>query len=50
VLFFEERAGRGVIVGTMVLYLSGNLRTLTGRTTYYHHTKKSVVSALREFR
>jgi len=49
VLFFEEKAGRGFIVGTMVLYLSGDLSTLAGRTTYYHHTKKAVVSDVREF-
>ena len=50
ILFFEEEKGRGYIVGTMVLYLSGDLRTLAGRSTYYDHTKKVVVSAAREYR
>lgn len=44
VLFFEEDRGRGFIVGTVVLYLSGDLRTLVGNSTYYHHSKKLVVS------
>jgi hypothetical protein len=50
VLFFEDKQGRGYIVGTVVLYLSGDLRTLVGRSTYYDHTKKQVVSTSREYR
>jgi hypothetical protein len=50
VLFFEEVRGRGFIVGTVVLYLSGDLQTLTGKNTYYHHTKKQVVSTELVFR
>ncbi|MGC4068444.1 MAG: nucleotide-binding protein [Polyangiaceae bacterium] len=49
-LFFEDLRGRGYIVGTMVLQLSGDLRTLSGRTTYYHHTLGEVVSNQRVFR
>jgi hypothetical protein len=49
-LFFEEPRGRGYIIGTMVLQLSGDLRTLIGRTTYYHHNRGEVVSNLRVFR
>lgn len=50
VLFFEDKQGPGYIVGTVVLYLSGNLHTLVGRSTYYDHTKKQVVSTSREYR
>jgi len=49
VLFFEEEKGRGFIVGTVVLYLSGNLRTLVGRSTYYDHTLKEVISKARRY-
>lgn len=50
VLFFEDVRGRGFIVGTVILYVSGNLQTLTGRNTYYHHTQKKVISTERIFR
>jgi hypothetical protein len=49
VLFFEDQRGRGFIIGTMVLHLSGNLNRLTGKSTYYDHTKKEVVSAERMY-
>jgi hypothetical protein len=44
VLFFEEPSARGYVVGTMVLHLSGDLNSLSGRSTFYHHTRKEVVS------
>jgi hypothetical protein len=47
-LFFEEDRGRGFIVGTLVLHLSGNLDTLQGRSTY--HNKKEVVAEPRIYR
>ncbi len=50
VLFFEDVRGRGFIIGTVILYLSGNLQTLVGRNTYYHHTKKEVVTTERVFK
>lgn len=50
VLFFEDVRGRGFIIGTVILYLSGNLQSLVGRNTYYHHTKKEVVTTERIFR
>ncbi len=50
ILFFEEPRGRGFIVGTMVLYLSGDLRKLTGKATFYHHTKGQVVANDRVYR
>jgi len=45
ILFFEDKDGRGYVVGAMVLHLEADLRTLSGRSTYYHHTKHTVVSA-----
>jgi hypothetical protein len=50
VLFFEDVRGRGYIIGTLVLYLAGDLRSMVGRSTYYHHTKKTVVSTQRVYR
>jgi hypothetical protein len=50
VLFFEDKFGRGYIVGTMVLHLAGNLRSMTGLSTYYHHTQREVISTKREYR
>jgi hypothetical protein len=50
VLFYEDQQARGYVVGTMVLHLAGNLRRLSGRSTYYHHTEKQVVSTAREYR
>lgn len=49
VLFFEEPAGRNFIVGTVVLHLSGDLKRLLGRSTYYHHTRKEVVANVELF-
>ena len=49
-LYFEDVAGPGLIVGTMILSPAGDLRSLHGRTTFYHHTKKAVVSESREYR
>ncbi|MFT3803923.1 MAG: nucleotide-binding protein [Burkholderiaceae bacterium] len=50
VLFYEDTRGRGYIVGTMVLHLSEDLRTLIGRTTYFSHDESRVVSFQREYR
>lgn len=50
VLFYEDSRGRGYIVGTMVLHLSADLKTLRGRTTYYSHDENTVVSFAREYR
>lgn len=50
VLFFEDTDGRGYVVGAMVLRLEGDLKTLSGRSTYFHHTKNAVVSAARVYR
>ena len=50
VLFFEDTQGVGYIVGTMVLHLSGDLRTLEGRTAYYNHDKREVMSSARVYR
>ena len=44
VLFFEENIGRGYIVGTVVLHLSPDLRTLSGLATYFAHAKGAVIS------
>lgn len=49
-LFFEEPKGAGFIVGTMVLVLESNLDELQGKSTYYHHTLKRVVSENRLYR
>lgn len=49
VLFFEDKQGRGYIVGTVVLHLSPDLRTLSGRSTYFAHAKGTVVSNARIF-
>lgn len=50
VLFYEDTSGRGYIVGTVVLHLSADLKTLRGRTTYFSHDESRVVSYLREYR
>jgi hypothetical protein len=50
VLFFEDKQGRGYIVGTVVLHLSPDLRTLTGRSTYFAHAEGSVTSRARVYR
>jgi hypothetical protein len=50
VLFFEDKQGRGYIVGTVVLHLSPDLSTLTGRSTYFAHAEGSVVSTTRIYR
>jgi hypothetical protein len=44
VLFFEENDARGFIIGTLVLHLSSDLQTLTGKNTYYHHDTHNVVA------
>lgn len=50
VLFYEDSQGRGYIVGTMVLHLSADLRSLKGRTTYHSHDENRVVSFPREYK
>jgi len=50
ILIFEDPLGPGFIIGTMVLSLSGNLKMLAGRSTYYHHSKKEVVSTPRVYK
>lgn len=50
VLFYEDSRGRGYIVGTVVLHLSADLKTLRGRTTYYSHDANTVVSFPREYK
>lgn len=50
VLFFEDKQGRGYIVGTVVLHLSPDLRTLSGRSTYFAHAEGSVTSSTRVYR
>ena len=50
VLSWEEPEGAGYIVGAMVLKLSGNLRELRGRTTFYHHDKGKVISEEKLYR
>ena len=50
VLFFEDKQGRGYIVGTVVLHLSPDLRTLSGRSTYFAHAEGIVVSNARVFK
>lgn len=50
VLVWEEQKGRGFIVGTMVLHILGDLRTMVGNSTYYHHTHNRVVSTPRTYR
>lgn len=50
VLFYEDSRGRGYVVGTMVLHLSADLRTLRGRTTYHSHDENRVVSFPREYK
>jgi hypothetical protein len=49
VLFYEEVSGRGYIVGTMVLSLSGNMKTLIGKSTYLDHSRNEVVSSARRY-
>lgn len=44
VLFFEDVKGRGYIVGTIVLHLASDLRSLKGQSLYYRHTKDAVIS------
>lgn len=50
VLFYEDSVGRGYIVGTMVLHLSADLKSLRGRTTYHSHDENRVVSFPREYK
>ncbi len=47
--FFDEQ-GPGLIVGTMVLHIGSDLRTLRGASTYFHHDKGRVVSTFRTYR
>ncbi|GMV27605.1 MAG: hypothetical protein AMXMBFR58_36360 [Phycisphaerae bacterium] len=49
VLFFEDVSGRGYIVGTMVLSLSGDLNRLEGRSTYFDHSDHVVKSSARRY-
>lgn len=49
VLFFEDVTGRGYIVGTMVLSLSGDLTQLDGRSTYFDHSEHVVKSSARRY-
>jgi hypothetical protein len=44
VLFFEDRIGRGYIVGAVVLHLSNDLNRLDGYSCYYSHKQNKVVS------
>ena len=50
VLFFEDREGRGYIVGTVVLHLSPDLQSLVGRSTYFDHSENIVRSSARNYR
>jgi len=50
VLFFEEKQGRGFLVGSVVMRLLSDLRTLSGRVTYFSHTQTAVVSPARIYR
>jgi hypothetical protein len=50
VLFFEDIAGRGFIIGSMVLHLSSDLQTLTGKITYYHHDHHQVLATDRFYK
>jgi hypothetical protein len=50
VLFFEDKQGRGYIVGTTVLHLSPDLRTLSGLSTYFAHAEGTVTSRSRLYR
>ena len=50
VLFFEDKMGRGYIVGTVVLHLSPDLRSLSGRATYFAHAEGAVVSTTRLYK
>ncbi|MEO0545412.1 MAG: hypothetical protein AAF035_00550 [Pseudomonadota bacterium] len=47
--FFDEE-GPGLIVGTMVLHVGSDLKTLRGASTYFHHDKGRVVSTFRTFK
>lgn len=47
--FFDEQ-GPGLILGTMVLHIGSDLRTLRGASTYFHHDKGRVISSLRKYK
>lgn len=46
VMFFQDRKGRGFIVGTIILHLTSDL-SLRGQSIYYDHTKDMVISKAR---
>jgi hypothetical protein len=50
VLFFEDKMGRGYIVGTVVLHLSPDLQSLTGLATYFAHAEGIVISTSRFYK
>lgn len=50
VLFFEDTAGRGFIIGSLVLHLSSDVQTLIGKSTFYHHDNNQVVAADRLYK
>jgi hypothetical protein len=50
ILFFEDKKGRGYIIGTVVLHLSPDLRSLVGRSTYFDHAEGKVVSRARLYK
>ena len=49
VLFFEDEKGPGFVVGTMVLHLAGDLKSLVGRSTFYDHARGMVISRRRRY-
>ena len=48
-LKWKEIKGEGYNMGALVLKLSGNLKELKGKTTYFHHDKGEIVSSDRVF-
>lgn len=50
VFFFEDKMGRGYIVGTVLLHLSPDLRSLYGRATYFAHAEGAVISTTRLYK
>lgn len=43
VLFFEDKGGRGFVIGTIVLRISSDVNILSGKSTYYHHDTNTVL-------
>lgn len=50
ILEFYDAEGPGLIVGTTVLHIGSDLRTLRGASTYFHHDKGRVVATYSTYR